>query len=50
MVLFLKLNLLYGQILVEFKENLNDSKIFLGGDVGFTLSQIPSNDVAKTSK
>ena len=37
---------LYGQILVELEENLNDCKILLGGDIGFKLSQILSNDVA----
>ena len=39
---------LYGQVLVELKENWNDCKILLGGDIGFKLSQILSNDVAKT--
>ena len=42
------LSKLYGQILVELKGNLNDYKIFLGGDIGFKLSQILSNDVVKT--
>ena len=39
---------LYGQILVELEENWNDCKILLGGDIGFKLSQIFSNDVEKT--
>ena len=39
---------LYGQILVELEENWNDYKILLGGDIGFNLSQILSNDVLKT--
>ena len=39
---------LYGQILVVLEENLNDCKILLGGDIGFKLSQILSNDVVKT--
>ena len=47
MVVFLKQQL-YGQILVELKENLNDCKILLGGDIDFKLSQILSNGVTKT--
>ena len=39
---------LYGQNLVELKENWNDCKILLGGDIGSKLSQILSDDVAKT--
>ena len=39
---------LYGQILVELEENWNDCKILLGGDIDSKLSQILSNDVAKT--
>ena len=42
--------LLYDQILVEFEENRNDCTILLGGDIGFKLSQILSNDVVKTFK
>ena len=39
---------IYGQILDEYGKNWNDCKIFLGGDIVFKLSQILSNDVAKT--
>ena len=39
---------LYGQIVIELEDNLNDCKILLGGDIGFKLSQILSNDVANT--
>ena len=38
----------YGQILVELEENWNDFKILLGGYGGFKLSQILSNNEAKT--
>ena len=41
---------LYGEKPVESVENLNDFKIFLGKDIGFKLSQILSNDIAKTFK
>ena len=41
---------LYGQILVELLENWNACKILLGEEIGFKLSQILSNDVAKTFK
>ena len=39
---------LYGQIIVELEENWNDCKNFLGGDIGFKLSQVLSNDVEMT--
>ena len=38
---------LHGQILVDLEENRNDCRILLGGDIGFKLSQILSNDVEK---
>ena len=41
---------LYDQTLVELVENRNDCKIFMGGDIGFKLSKILSNDVVKAFK
>ena len=38
----------YGKIIVELKKKLIDSKIILDGHIRFKLSQILSNDVAKT--
>ena len=35
-------------ILAELVENRNNCKILFSEDIGFTLSQIVSNDVAKT--
>ena len=49
MAVFLKQQLC-SEILVEFVDNWNDRKIFLGEDIGFKLSQLLSNDLAKTFK
>ena len=39
---------LYGEKPIESVENLNEFKNGFSGNIGFTLSQILSNDVAKT--